>query len=185
MATKKLEFNTAFKYPFNRPKGMLNILWILLPIVGWFALGGYCVRIIQEFCKGRYKQLPLFNFKSDMKLGFFMFFKAIPFVAVYFIFMILLEFIDPLLGLTRIFTDLFIVPLLSINFLKKEKVSAYFEFRILKAVFNNFGDYCIALLRSIGLGLLFILLWVVLVGLPAGAFTQHMFLSDFYRRRVK
>ena len=79
----KLDFKTAFKYSFNRAKGMWNILWMLLPVVGWFALGGYSVRIVQEFSQGKFKQLPIFEFRNDMKLGFFMFIKAIPFVVVY------------------------------------------------------------------------------------------------------
>ena len=68
----KLDFKTAFKYPFNRAKGMLNILWMFLPIIGWFALGAYSIIIVKEFSKGEFKQLPIFNFGSDLKLGFMM-----------------------------------------------------------------------------------------------------------------
>ncbi|MFH0857893.1 MAG: hypothetical protein V1848_04055, partial [Candidatus Magasanikbacteria bacterium] len=57
-----LDFKVGFKYPFNRAKGMLNIFWIFLPIVGWFALGGYTVRIVQGFIRGEYKELPTMKF---------------------------------------------------------------------------------------------------------------------------
>jgi len=40
-----LSFGDAFSYSFNRWKGLLNALWIFLPIFGWFALGGYSVRM--------------------------------------------------------------------------------------------------------------------------------------------
>ena len=74
---KPLDFKTAFKYPFNRAKGMWNILWVLLPIFGWFALGGYGIRIVKEFSHGKFKKLPVMSFGSDMKLGFFMFLKVL------------------------------------------------------------------------------------------------------------
>ena len=181
----KLDFKTAFKYPFNRAKGMWNILWIFLPIIGWFTLGGYGVRIVQEFSKGKFKQLPILKFGSDLKLGFFMFLKALPFVLAYILFLIILDTINPWLNLIRIFTEIFVIPILSINFMNKETISSFFEFGIVKYVFTNLGDYIVAILKSISLGIIFLIMWIILVGLPAGAFTQNIFLADFYRRRVK
>jgi len=183
---KKLDFNTAFKYSFNRAKGMWNILWIFLPIVGWFALGGYSIRIVKEFIKGKFKELPVFEFKSDLKLGFNMFLKGLPFVITYIIISSVLDIMDSEIAeLVDLFIALFIVPMLTINFLKKETVGSYFEIEILKYVFNNFGDYVITLLKSILLGIVFLIMWVILVGFPAGAFTKNMFVADFYRRKVK
>ena len=40
-AAINITFEKAFKFPFNRPEGLLNILWVLLPIIGWLALFGY------------------------------------------------------------------------------------------------------------------------------------------------
>ena len=57
-----IDFKTAFYYPFNRPIGLLNILWVLLPIIGWFALFGYTIVIIKHFIKGDFKELPEFGF---------------------------------------------------------------------------------------------------------------------------
>ena len=183
---KKLDFKTAFKYPFNRAKGMWNILWILLPIVGWFALGGYGVRIVKEFSKGKFKKLPTFKFKSDLELGFFMFLKAIPFVIVYITIDAILDKIDPrVAGLANFFIGLFVVPILAINFMNKETVGSFFEFKIIKSVFNNLGDYIVTVLKSILLGIVFFIMIIVLVGLPAGIFTENIFLADFYRRKVK
>ena len=110
----ELNFKTAFKYPFNRAKGMLNIFWIFLPIIGWFALGGYGVRIVQEFSKGKFKKLPTMKFSSDLKLGFMMFVKAIPFVVVYGILTNILGAINPWIrGLADFFLGLFVVPILT------------------------------------------------------------------------
>jgi len=191
---KKLDFKTAFKYPFNRAKGMWNILWILLPIFGWFALGGYGVRIVKEFIKGKFKRLPSFKFKSDLKLGFAMFIKFIPFVVVYSLLLLGVERVASflniknqklLVNLVKVFLELFIVPILAINFFNKETISSLFEIEILKSVFTNFDDYAVTLLKSILLSIIFLIMWMVLVGIPAGTFTKNMFLADFYRRRVK
>jgi hypothetical protein len=183
---KNLNFKTAFSYPFNRAKGMLNILWVLLPIIGWFALSGYGIRIIKEYTKGRFKKLPKFQFKSDLKLGFWMFLKAIPFVVAY---IIIIEglgyFHEGLSGFVDFFLEIFLVPILTINFFVKETVGSYFEFKALKPVFNNLKDYIVAILKTILITLIFIVMSIVLIGIPALVFTQNIFLADFYRRRVK
>ncbi len=181
-----LDFKTAFKYPFNRMKGLWNIFLILLPIFGWFSLGGYSVRIIQEFSKGQFKKLPVLKFGSDMKLGFFMFIKAIPFILVYMIIIFPLYLTNVWLSYSvRILLEIFIVPILSINFVNKMTVSSFFELRIIKHVFSNLGDYIIAILKSILLFIVFLIMYIILIGIPAQAFTQNIFLVDFYRRRVK
>ncbi len=186
MKSAPLNFHKAFEYPFNRPKGMWNILWIFLPIFGWFALGGFGIRIIKEFSKGKFKKLPLFSFKSDMKFGFFMFMKSIPFMLIYGVVTGPLYMINLWFGvIVRIILELFIVPILIINFFNKETIESFFEFRILKSVFDNLGDYVLALLKSFALGIIFFFMIIVLVGLPAGSFTKNIFLADFYRRRVK
>ena len=189
---KPLDFNTAFKYPFNRATGMWNILWVLVPIIGWFALGGYSVRIVQEFSKGHFKQLPTMKFGDDLGLGFMMFLKAIPFMIVYAIFLgVLSETIAALslpewfVAIVDVVIGIFALPMLGINFLNKETVGSFFEFRVVKPVFEHFWDYVMAMLKSILLGIIFMLMWIVLVGLPAGAFTKNIFLADFYRRRVR
>ena len=183
---EKLDFKTAFKYPFNRAKGMWNILWILLPIFGWFALGGYVVRIVKEFIKGKFKKLPTFKFKSDLKLGFFMFIKSIPFIIVYAAILGIITIINPWLrGIVQFLLSLFVVPILFINFFNKETVGSLFEFRIIKSVFDNLGDYIVTVLKGILLSIVFFIMIIVLVGIPAGIFTENIFLADFYRRKVK
>ena len=126
---KNLTFGEAFKYPFNRWKGMLNILWVLLPIFGWFALGGYGV-------------------------------------------------------ILSLVVSLFVLPIVMVHFMVKQTVQSSFDFQVSKAVFNNLGDYVFVLVKTIGLSIVFVLLMIVLVGIPGNAFTKHIFLADFYRRNV-
>ncbi len=39
-----IDFESAFRYPFNRAVRLLNILWVFVPIIGWFALFGYGIK---------------------------------------------------------------------------------------------------------------------------------------------
>jgi len=180
-----LDFSTAFKYPFKRPVGLLNILWILVPIIGWFALIGYIITIVKNFVKGNFKELPLLNFKQHLHLGFYMFLKAIPFIIVIMIINNILDEIPVIGAIGSFFVYLFIVPLLSINFMVKETIASFFEFNIIKHVFSNIGDYVVVIIKSIALGIIFLILYIVLVGIPANAFTKNIFFADFYRRYVK
>jgi hypothetical protein len=182
---ESLAFKTAFKYPFNRAKGMWNILWVLLPIFGWFALGGYTIRIVREFINGNFGQLPLFQFKNDMKLGFFMLLKAIPFIVAYMAVIFVLMKISPWLRIVTTLFEIFAIPILGVHFINKGTVGSFFEFQIVKVVFQNLGDYVITILKGFLLGLVFIVMIIVLVGIPAGAFTKNIFLADFYRRKIK
>jgi hypothetical protein len=38
------------------------------------------------------------------------------------------------------------------------------------------------MLKSLALQLIFLVMIIVLVGIPAGAFTKNIFIADFYRR---
>jgi hypothetical protein len=192
MAKKKsagktaLDFSTAFHYPFNRWKGLLNILWIFLPIFGWFALFGYGVRIIQEFTAGKFKKLPTMSFGDDMKLGFFMFLKAIPFILLITIVLGALYVVSPALeSVIEIILSILVFPMLGIHFANKQTVGALFEFRIVNEVFSNLGDYLFAFLKEIGLAIVFLIMSIILIGIPASMFTQNIFFADFYRRRIK
>lgn len=185
-STKAVSIETAFKYPFNRPKGMLNILWALIPIFGWFAIGGYGVRITREFVQGKFEQLPTFSFKSDMELGFWIFLKSLPMVIGSFILLFLIVLSDPFfIGpfLNALFS-LVVFPILLINLIVHGTVESSFDFSVVKPVFLNFGEYCAMLIKSVFLGFVFLLLSLLLVGIPANVFTQNLFIADFYRRFI-
>ena len=126
------------------------------------------------------------KFGSDMGFGFMMFLKAIPFIFVY---LLAVNFLTVLgIGtrvLAQLFLNFFVIPILAINFMNKESVSSFFEFRIVKNVFSNFGDYIMVMFKTIGLSIIFLIMTIILVGIPAGQFTKNIFIADFYRRRVK
>jgi len=183
---EKLTFKSAFKYPFKRATGMWNILWVFLPIIGWFALGGYSIKIAQEFCNGKFEQLPTFDFGDNLKLGFSMFFKAIPFLIIYMIIIVIAEKMGAGVSAAISFViGFFMLPILFMNFFNKQTVASLFEIKITNSVYSNLGDYIMVMLKSLGLGIVFLLMCVVLIGIPAGSFSKNMFLADFYRRNVK
>ena len=183
---KSLDFKTAFKYPFNKASRMWNILWVFVPVVGWLVLIGYNIRIIKEFVQGKFKKLPKLNFSDDLELGFFMFIKAVPFIVVYVTLNGILKDANSFFsGIVNLFLAFFVVPMLTINFFVKETIASSFEFKILDSVFNNLKDYLLTLLNCFLIGITFLVMWVVLVGIPAGIFTKNIFLADFYRRYIK
>jgi hypothetical protein len=61
-------FISGLRYPWAKPGRLWNVLWFLVPIIGWFALLGYVVRIVQALNKGHVKELP--NNKSQKHMNF-------------------------------------------------------------------------------------------------------------------
>lgn len=174
----ELTFRAAFEYPLNRAAGLLNILWLIVPIYGWFLVIGYTVRIIQEFIDGKYKELPRIEHGDDFALGFVMFFKYIPLAA----------FTMMVMGIFQEVGDIvvmFTVPMLAMNFIDKMTVAASFDFRKVKAIYNNFGEFVVAVLNSLLLFLVFGALSLVLIGIPCMFFAGEIFMANFFRKYAR
>ncbi|MBR9675653.1 hypothetical protein GOV05_01445, partial [Candidatus Woesearchaeota archaeon] len=58
MAEKTIK--EGFMYPFNNWKRLFNFWWVLT-IIGVFAVIGYFRKIVQQFLKKDYKELPEFG----------------------------------------------------------------------------------------------------------------------------
>ena len=71
------------------------------------------------------------------------------------------------------------------NFFKKETIESLFEFKKVNAVFDNFMEYIVVVLKSIALQIIFLIMIIVLVGIPAGSFTKNIFFADFYGKYCK
>ena len=171
-------FTDGLKYPWGNAKRLLNIFWALIPIIGWFALIGYCQSILRAIIAGNKTELPKFiGFGDNLKRGFLLFLKAIPLVIAYSI----VSFI-PLIGpLAGWFIEIFFIPYLMINLFVTDKFKESFNLRkTWDAVFNNIGEYLIAYIKTIGFALIYGLLSIVLVGIPCLAFGQGFFLAEFY-----
>lgn len=181
-----ISFSEAFKYPFNTPKRLLYVLLLFVPIIGWFALFGYIVRLINEFIEGRYEGLIKLDFMEDLKLGFIVFLKSLPFYIIYFVITSATIYVNETFGnIVNLLLGFFVVPILAINFKRKQTVESYFEFNILKNVTDNLGDYIVAILKQWALFFVFLVLSLVLIGIPAMYFTSSIFIANFYGHFVE
>jgi hypothetical protein len=78
--------------------------------------------------------------------------------------------------------SLFLAPYLTLNLMVTEKFASLFEFsKVVKVIFGNFKKYVIALLMTLFYCTVYVLLSVVLVGIPCLAFGSQYFLVEFYR----
>lgn len=183
---QKISFTDAFKYPFRRPKRLLYASWVLVPVIGWLALYGYIVRITNEFIEGKYEGLPQLHFMEDLKLGFWMLLKSIPFYTVYCIPIVLVTIYNETAGdILNLLLGFFMLPVLTTNFYRKQTVESFFEIGKLKCITNNLGDYLAVMIKQYVLLIVFLILTIILVGIPALYFAGMIFAANFYGRIVE
>ena len=179
-------FSEAFKYPFKTPKRLLYALLLFVPIIGWLALFGYGVRLVNEFVEGRYEGPIKLDFMDDLKLGFVLFLKALPFYVVYIIILFAAMYVSEGLGnITSLLLGFFVVPMLAVNFFRKQTVESFFEFSVLNVVRDNLGEYIVTVLKQYALVIIFMVLSIVLVGIPGMLFTNSIFVANMYGRLVE
>lgn len=176
----------AFKYPFKAPKKLLYALLLLIPIFGWLVLFGYIVKLINEFVDGRYDEPIDLDLIDDLKLGIIIFLKAIPFYIAYTIVIFVVTYVSEALGhLIAFLLAFFVIPLLMINFFRKQTIESFFEFYILNVVKDNIRDYIVTVLKQSALEIVFAILSIVLIGIPATILTSSIFIANFYGRCVE
>jgi len=181
-----ISFSDAFKYPFRTPKRLLYVLWLFIPVLGWLILFGYGVRLVNEFIEGRYEGLIKLDFMEDLKLGFITFLKALPFYILYIAIVFAATFVNETLGnLVNFLLGFFVVPILVVNFFRKQTIESFFEFQLLDIVRGNPGDYVLAVLKQYALIIIFAILSIVLIGIPAMFFTNSIFIANLYGRLVE
>ncbi len=176
----------ALNYPFKKLSRIWSFYWILIPIIGFLAVTGYIVKIIQNLIAGNDKELPKWGkFGENLGKGFFLFLYALVIGVV----AMVVNFI-PILGQIAYLYLLLIMPMLVINYCKKEKFGDGFAFeKVTKLVFKNFWDYILTVLKTIvviaALLVASILIVTLIVTVPAMQFTSYYLLTDFYRRHAK
>ena len=181
-----ISFSEAVKYPFKVPQRLLYILLLFIPIIGWLALFGYGVRLVNEFIEGRYEGLIKLDFMEDLKLGFMVFLKALPFYIAYMVILSATTYVNETLGnLVNLLLGFFVIPLLAVNFFRKQTIESFFEFDVLNVVRDNLGEYIITVLKQYALVIVFLVLSIVLVGIPAMFFTNSIFVANMYGRLVE
>ncbi|KKG01796.1 hypothetical protein DU86_08245 [Methanosarcina mazei] len=159
---------------------------IFVPIIGWLALFGYGVRLVNEFIEGRYEGPIKLDFMEDLKLGFMVFLKSLPFYIIYIIILFAATYVSEGLGnIISLLLGFFVVPMLAVNFFRKQTVESFFEFSVLNVVRDNLGEYIITVLKQYTLVIIFMVLSIVLVGIPGMLFTNSIFVANMYGRLVE
>lgn len=202
-----ISFSDALKYPFKAPKKFSYALLLLIPILGWFIIYGYIVRLVNEFIEARYEEPIEIDLIEDLKLGAITFVKFLPFFLAYLIVIFIADYTSPILGFfVNLLLGLFVFPPLLINFFRKQTVESCFEFDILKVVYDNLGDYIVAMLKQFALRIIFgvfallpiifamylenyalaiVLIPIVLIGLLAAYITYLIFIANFYGNYIE
>ena len=91
------------------------------------------------------------------------------------------RYISPTLGsLINLLFAVFVIPILAVNFFRKQTIESFFEFDILNVVKDNLGDYIVTVLKQYLLIIVFAILSIILIGIPAMIFTNSIFIANFY-----
>jgi hypothetical protein len=172
---------TGLKYPWSKPGRLWNILWILIPILGLFAIIGYVQKIVRTIVGGDKKELPAFgNFWDNMKAGFWVVIKLIPLIIV----LNIIKWI-PILGpIAWLFLALFFVPYIVVHFLVTGDFASTFDYqKVVDDVFGDIKNYVLALLKTIVYGAVYYVASLVLVGIPCLHFGGCYFMAEFYANK--
>ena len=176
----KRTLSEGLKYPWAKAGRLWNILWILLPIYGWFALMGYVKKIVRDLVNGKMAELPKFGSSwKNFKDGMIVFIFLIPTMIA----LGLLNII-PFAGTAAYFlASIFLLPWLVINFMVKETFDSLWELKnAFNNVFNNAVEYIFVYLKTLVFIIIYSILSFVLVGIPCYMFGYPYFLAGFYRR---
>ena len=101
-------------------------------------------------------------------MEFITFVKALPFYIVYAVVIFAATYVSPNLGsLIELLLGFFVIPILAVNFFRKQTIESFFEFDLLNVVKDNLGEYVMAVLKQYALVIVFAILSIVLIGIPA------------------
>ncbi|MBD3354476.1 DUF4013 domain-containing protein [Candidatus Woesearchaeota archaeon] len=168
----------GLKYPWNKASRLWNILWLIVPIFGWFALIGYGKKIIRELISGKRKKIPMFgNPWVNFKQGVIVIVMFIPTMIA----LGIINMIPVVGGTLYMLISIFILPWLTMNFFIEETFSSLWDVRkAFDIVFGNAMEYIIAYLKTLIYSVIYGLLSIVLIGIPCYTFGYFYFLTEFY-----
>lgn len=205
-----LSFAQALKYPFRRPKRLATVFFVFVPIIGWLFIIGYGMRIVQVACKGDYQGLPPVAFWNCIGTALLILLKGIPLAVIISLVSVILSQIPPL----QLFFDIilfFTLPIILIHFWYHGTVRSTFQWQILRHVFHHFIDYLIMFGKSFLIIGIYLILGSLIIGVLHGiamvlyvevytaivssvvwmcvlwvviSYVQHLYIADFYRRRI-
>jgi hypothetical protein len=177
----------GLSYSFNNFRRIWNFYWVLIPIFGWLAFAGYSVKIIKSLLNKEFHELPAFgSFWENFRVGFFFFLYSLVISLVIMVITAL-----PFIGWIFSIYFILISPLLTINYAKNTKFVDGFDFaKVTRGIFNkNFGEYFIAYVKSIVVGVLFLLASILIITMvltiPAISFVKYYYFVDYYNKYLE
>jgi hypothetical protein len=180
----------AIRYPFVRFRRLFYWLWILIPVLGWLAFSGYCIRIMQFVLKGQYREAPKFGpFWHNCLLGLYSWAVGIAVSAVIAPFAFW-NITGSVIGIIMYYALAvyigLVTPIMMIQLAETEKLARAFDIvRAHKIVFNNFRKYIIVVLQQFVVGIVFLLasipLITLVVTIPAMSYSKQYLYTRFYR----
>ena len=180
---KVVSITDAVKYPFDNFKRLFNFYYVLIPILGFIALLGYCVKTIQSIMKRMDEELPEFgSFADNLRLGF-----PLAIILLIIAFVLFFLYFVPTLGLIVLIYFVIIAPILIMQHAQKGTIASGLD--IIEATHmaaTNFVDYIITYLKVLIVSVIFLIASIPIVTLivtvPASSFSKLLLFTDFYRR---
>jgi len=173
----------AIKYPWTKMKRAFWFWLMLIPIFGWFPLYGYMLDIFQNITQGKDKELPRFKKYWDLFVQGFYYLVFAIIVGI----VIQIAIRIPLVGWIIYLYLVLIMPMLVVNYAVKRRFGAFFDIMLAtRIVFGNIVQYIVLILKTIVVGLFWLLCSIPIVTLiwtiPAMQFSSGFLLAQFYRR---
>ena len=178
--TFKKDLVSGLKYPWNKGSRLLYILWVLVPIFGWFVLGGYFKKIVKTLVTKQRRELPKLGsvFESFIE-GIVIFILMIPTFVVFG----MIGSIPFLGNITSAFINIFLLPWLTINFFMKGNFKSLWEIKkAFNIVFDNIKEYLFAFIKTAVYGIIYGILSLILIGIPCAVFGRMYYLTAFYKK---
>jgi hypothetical protein len=172
----------VLKYPFSSWSRLFTVYIAIIPIIGWFFVYGYFMKILEAVSKGQNKMLPsLDDFWGTFRAGF-MFFV---FGLVLGIVMTIIRIV-PVIGLIGYLYLTFLSPILVIQYITTRSFSKGLDFvEATKIMSNNIRKFLILWVKLIAV----MLIWAVaslpiitiIITIPAMMYAGYYLYGDFYR----
>lgn len=179
----------TLKYPFKRFKRIWNFYWILIPIIGYFALMGYIVDILKSVFRGEEEMPKFVGFWKNVGKGFFLFLALIIIQIVYNILIYLFRFI-PVLGviltIVLVIYLILLCPMLIMQYAITEKFKDALDIaKATRTMFIDFWAYVLVILKLFVVMLVWLAASIpiitLIVTVPLMSFSQYYMYGTFYR----
>lgn len=163
-------FFEALQYPFNSKgwisKAAIGAVLMIIPILGWFTLAGYMVRIIREVMDGN-QELPEYDYGADFSRGLMIFLFSLAYEIPAIIIAVILRsvmgqnVIGQLLASVVGFVISLLITVAMIRYAQTEDTSVYLQLgENANTLTNNLGTVISYFINTLLFG---VIAWIMIV----------------------